>query len=192
MTECTKCGERKITARGLCRKCYDAKYRAEHSEKMRACSERNNRLRGHKPMSENRDCALFLGVHVAERVLSKIFKDVQKMPMNHSGYDFICNRGKRIDVKSSTIHTVAKQSDCWIFRIERNRIADYFLLIAFDNRDDLTPQHIWLMPGNAVNDRIAIGVSVTTIDKWDEYRIPIDKTIACCDKLKHGGWKQDD
>lgn len=188
MTGCTKCSSKNYHAKGLCRKCYNAKYgtayRAEHREEGRVYATKRRRLVGIRPMGENRECALFLGVHVAERVLRNVFKDVEQMPNNNPGYDFICNRGKKIDVKSSTTYTHTTFADCWVFRIARNTIADFFLCIAFDNRNDLTPLHMWLIPGNAVNDKLGIRVSVTTIDKWDEYRIPIDKVVSCCNEMK--------
>ena len=37
---------------------------------------------------DNKTCALFLGVHVAERVLSHVFKQVKRMPNGNVGYDF--------------------------------------------------------------------------------------------------------
>ena len=193
MTECTKCHDGAVCAIGLCRKCYNSKYRedVEHREKIRLRSERYRRLRGSKPMSENRKCSAFLGVHVAERVLRNAFKEVEQMPYGNRGYDFICNRGKKIDVKSSALHKREKQADHWQFIIKKNTTADYFMCLAFDNRDDLNPLHIWMIPGNTVNDKTGISITKSTIDKWDEYRIPIDKTITCCDKLKHGGLKQD-
>lgn len=186
--ECAKCGERHIHAKGMCRRCYNKQYQAQyrithHAEKL-AYQARYRKKYGGKPMSKNRECSSFLGVHVAERVLSEVFKDVQKMPMNHPGYDFICNRGMKIDVKSSTTHTTQRPVDSWSFDINGNAIADYFLCIAFDNRDDLNPLHIWLIPGNAVNDKLTIGISATTIAKWDTYALCIENAARCCDSMK--------
>lgn len=198
MVECTKCGERKHHGKGLCKRCYNEQYRAEHrayekqyraerSVEKNAYNAQYRASNGGKSMSDNKDCPLFLGVHVAERVLSRVFKNVIHMPMGNPGYDFICNHGKKIDVKSCTIYTAPKKADHWQFRIHKNTTADYFLCIAFDNRDDLKPLHIWLLPGHLVNDKIGVSIAITTIDKWDEYRIDIDKVVACCDKLKTGG-----
>lgn len=142
-------------------------------------------------METNKSCGAFLGIHVAERVLSNVFRDVQTMPYGHSGYDFICNRGRKIDVKSSTMRAYETRVSRWEFNIKRNTIADHFLCIAFDNRDDLTPLHIWLLPSAHVCNRVNAVISITTIDKWDEYRIPIDKVISCCNEMKNGGLKQD-
>jgi len=74
-----------------CRLIYQRKYQTE----------RRHRLGISRPMGENRDCSKFLGVHVAEQVLSQVFNNVEVMPHNNKGFDFICNRGKKIDVKSS-------------------------------------------------------------------------------------------
>ena len=51
----------------------------------------------------NTACSLFLGVHVAERVLSHVFKQVKRMPNGNVGYDFTCARGRKIDVKSACV-----------------------------------------------------------------------------------------
>jgi hypothetical protein len=56
---------------------------------------------GAKPLNENRDCSQYLGIHIAERVLSNIFENVKRLPLHNHGYDFICNKGYKIDVKSA-------------------------------------------------------------------------------------------
>lgn len=207
MTGCNICSSVVHYAKGLCQTCYMAKYRTEHREESRAQharyyamnkveqiarSERNRRLAGIQPMGNNRKCSSFLGVHVAERVLHNVFKDVTSMPYGHPGYDFICDRGMKIDVKSSTTRIHKTRADMWVFNIRRNTIADYFTCIAFDNRDDLTPLHMWLIPGHIVNDKTVIAIAVTTVDRWDEYIMPIDKVVTCCNGMKNGGLKEDD
>ena len=136
-------------------------------------------------MSENRNCASFLGVYVAERVLSHVFKHVEKMPNGNPGYDFICGGGHKIDVKSACRHVRKNWADMWVFHIEKNQIAEYFLCLAFDNRDDLNPEHIWLIPSNKINDHVSIGISETTLAKWDEYKLDIEKVSACCNALRN-------
>lgn len=135
---------------------------------------------GVKPMSENKECSAYLGCHVAERVLSKTFKDVEVMPRNHPGYDFICNKGKKIDVKSSCVRTVGG----WMFMIKKNMVADYFLCLAFDNRYDLNPLYVWLIPSDKINHLVTAGISESTISKWNDYIIDVGKVVECCDKLK--------
>ena len=138
------------------------------------------------PMDKNRDCSLFLGVHVAEGVLCEMFKDVIRMPHGNPGYDFICNNGYLIDSKASCKHVYNNRSTRWMFRIRKNTIADYFILIAFDNRDNLAPLYIWMIPGHIINNQTSVSISETKIHKWDEYRLDIDKVVACCDTMKDG------
>jgi hypothetical protein len=145
------------------------------------CSARYVRHRyGHAPLSENKECPLYLGVHVAERVLSRVFKDVERMPLNNPGYDFICNKGKKIDVKSSC----KRGHNEWVFNISHNLVADYFLLIAFDNRCDLNPLHLWLMPGDKVSHKHSISIRDTKINKWDDHRLDLEKVVACCEEMR--------
>lgn len=183
----------------LCRKCYNRRYHqsnidyareyarnytSTHREQIHAYKASYRLNHGGKPMGENKSCSAYLGVHVAERVLSKVFKDVERMPYNHIGYDFICNRGMKIDVKSSTIHVRQDRNDLWTFNIRKNTTADHFLCIAYDNRVDLTPMHVWLVPGDIINDVHSVAVSVGAPDKFREYELDIAKTAACCDDMR--------
>ena len=70
------------------------------------------------------------------------------MGIGNCGYDFICGDGYKIDVKSAA---TGDKSGHWIFYTSKNKIPDYFIFIAFDNRDDLNPTHLWIVPGNIVN-----------------------------------------
>jgi hypothetical protein len=136
-------------------------------------------------MSENRACASFLGVHVAERVLSHIFKDVTRMHYGNPGYDFICRHGYKVDVKSSCRRTHSEnRADNWMFSINKNRVADYFLCLAFDSRESLNPEHVWLIPADNINDRMGVGISTSTIHKWNEFEQPIDQVVTCCDMMR--------
>lgn len=150
------------------------------------CGLRWKRAQGVKPMSENKECSLYFGVCVAERVLSHVFNDIEQMPNCNPGFDFICNRGKKIDVKSSCTRYAPDRAPYWQFHINRNVIADYFLCLAFDNRNDLNPIYVWLVPGSTINHLIIKAISESTIWGWDEYVISLDKIISCCDAMKTG------
>ena len=183
--------------------CRTTEYRARASAAMkehnpmkgRDCSgENNSNWKGGKeasiqrkldagwvPYTENPKCALFLGIHIAERILSNYFDDITRMPYGNPGYDYICKRGYKIDVKSSTMC-----KDHWNFSIKRNKIADYFLCIAFDNRESLTPIHLWLIPGSIINQKSSINVysKEWSLSKWKQYEKSLDKVMECCEKLK--------
>lgn len=135
------------------------------------------------PFQENKKCPAFLGVHVAERVLASVFDNVVRMDFNNTGYDFICGKGYKIDVKSSTRTT--NQPNTWVFGINRNKVADYFLILAFDNRDDLNPLHVWLIPSGVLNHLTCTSISDSTLKKWSGWEKPIGKVIACCSKIRH-------
>lgn len=159
-------------------------WRRNNIEKQREYWQRSRRNMGVVSMNENRKCSMFLGIHVAEEVLCRLFENVERMPTNNPGYDFVCSNGYLIDSKSSCIikdDGIPK----WNFHINKNTIADYFILLAFDNRESLTPLHIWMIPGHILNHLIGVGISENTIHKWDEYRLDIYKVVLCCDKMKN-------
>lgn len=168
-TKCIVCGEIKPhVAKGMCRKCYNTHY----THITERC----------KPMSENRSCSHFLGVHVAERVLHKHFKNATRMPTGHRGYDFVCGMGLKIDVKSACV-----RKNRWDFHTNRNIEADYFLCMAFDNRDDLNLLHAWYIPNSCIDpEHKSITISKSTVDKWDTYRLDITGIVECCDAMKGG------
>lgn len=156
------------------------KWRRNNPAKERAAQIRSSRKRGAKPMDKNTACSAYLGVHVAEQVLSKVFKSVERMPHNNTGFDFICNHGKKIDVKSSC----QTKRDTWTFNIGRNIIADFFLCLAFDNRDDLNPLNIWLIPGSEVSHKYSISFKDIGKNKWTKYQLDINKVVTCCDVMR--------
>lgn len=136
----------------------------------------------YKPMSENKECAFYLGVHIAERILSNVFKNVEQMVPNNPGYDFICNNGYKIDVKSSC--KIKSKLCTWTFSIKKNTIPDYFLCIAFDNREDLNPLHLWLIPSNVLNTKTGVSISSSTLCKWKKYEKDIDTVTNYCNALR--------
>lgn len=137
-------------------------------------------IKKNSKMATNKECGSYLGIVVAEQLLIRIFKNVQVMHQGHSGFDFICGEGYRIDSKSAA----TGDKGYWLFNIERNEIADYFILMAFDNRRDLNIEHIWLIPGKAINNRKSVQISKSTLPKWSKYEQPIDKAILCCNEMK--------
>ena len=66
------------------------------------------------------------------------------MPHYNIGYDIICPRGDRIEVKA----TVLSRYNIFNFHISRNMIADYFVLVAFNNFIELKPLHLWIIKGD--------------------------------------------
>lgn len=136
------------------------------------------------PYTENPECSVYFGLHIAERILSKYFdKEVELAPYGNKGFDFICGSGKKIDVKGACAYAQKdKKAARWKFCIKHNTIADYFLCIAFDNRTDLNPEHIWLIPGDVLSakDSLSIYNSPKSLSLWSKYEKPIDKVVLLC------------
>ena len=153
-----------------------------------------------QPMSKNKDCSSYLGVYVAEKVLSKVFENVQRMPYGNTGYDFSCKNDFKIDVKCACL-CYNRGYYSWTFHIKHNKIADYFLLLSFDNRIDLNPQNVWLIKGTelivnqsgstTLNEKTSLVIlnSVYSISKYKRYEQidKIENLIDCCDSIYSRG-----
>lgn len=96
------------------------------------------------PIKENRMDTRFLGVYIAENGINKIYEGSERMRINNQGYDIICPKGYKTDVKA----TVLNRYNEFNFAINKNKIADYFVLVAFNNIIELEPLHIWTVRGD--------------------------------------------
>ena len=162
---------------------YNVRWRKANPEKSKASSIRARRKRGVLPMSENKDSGVYLGIYVNERLIRYHFKEIEVMPHNYPGYDFICNKNMKIDAKSSCLN----KNGQWKFHIKRNTEADYFLCVAYDNIDDLNIMHVWMIPGEKVNHLKGLTISSSTVHKWDKYIYDIEGFSSCCNAMKNGG-----
>ena len=167
----------------ICKSCDNERKRQwakANPEKVKVIQIRSRRKQGMHPFNKNKKCSLYLGVHIAEQILSQAFKNVQRMPYGNPGFDFICNKGYMVDVKGSCLN----KDGAWCFNIRHNITADYFLCLAFDNREDLNPLHAWLIPGSKLNHLIKTTIRLGTIYKWDDYRLDVTKVAMCCDAMR--------
>lgn len=174
----------------ICDKCNNdrvCKWQRDNPEKARKKNLISQHKYGTLPMDKNKDCSLYLGVVIAEGVLAEVFDNVKRMPNNNRGFDVVCGNGYRIDIKSGCrCNRGGNGSDHWQFSIKQNRIADHFLLLAFDNRENLNPEHIWLIPGCALNGQMGASIAESRLSKWNEYELNIDRVSQCCDTLRGG------
>ena len=153
----------------------------KHHEEIR---ERERLRKGQLPMNENKFCSSYLGVVIAERLCRHLFKDVEMMSYGNTGFDIICNKGKKIDVKSSCIRSNTNKNPRWGFHIENNTTADFFILVAFDNRTDLNPLHMWMNPGKEINNQGSVSTTLSRIHKWSQWERDINDAQLCCNELK--------
>ena len=204
---CSKCGETKSLIEfnrdktkkdgrrpdcKECRKVQKRKYYQNHRERMNKQSreyhkEHKNEIRqqkGYISMNQNKNCSLYLGIVIGECLIRHLFKDVEVMPHGNPKFDFICNKGKKIDVKSGCT-TLSNGYPRWVFQIDYNTIADYFILVAFDNLTDLNPLHLWMIPGKEINNQTKASISPSTIHKWSQWERDINDAQLCCTEIKN-------
>ncbi|MCK4668289.1 hypothetical protein KAU33_16170 [Candidatus Dependentiae bacterium] len=153
------------------------KYSREHKDEIR-------KQRGHKSMYENKNCAQYLGIVIGERLCRHLFKNVQVMPTHNTGFDIICNKGEKIEIKTSCMCLEHGKYPYWGFNIGRNKIADFFILVAFDNIEDLNPIHLWMIPGSEINNNSGKSIRPSTVHKWNQWERSIEEIQLCCNELK--------
>jgi hypothetical protein len=142
------------------------------------------------PYKENRTDNRFLGVYIGENAIHKIHEGSERKKLNNKGYDIICQKGYKIDVKTTTL----SRYNTYVFDISENKTADYFVMIGFNNIIDLKPLHIWIIRGNEkldtgriVNDlnKLIIVNEPLYISKYEKYekddKLELLKTL--CNKF---------
>jgi hypothetical protein len=190
---CPKCGEDKDLSEYYIVK--TGRQKGQPTSYCKFCSSITNRgattkyrhKRGESiPMNENKSCPKYLGEVIAERVLAGLFEHVEKAPMNNPGWDFICGKKKRIDCKSACLRYRENCIPSWPFNINKNIKCDHFLLLGFDNREDLNPIKVWLIPNRILCNKMQLSITnnVKSLEKWTQYEKSLDKILICCNRLK--------
>lgn len=142
--------------------------------------------KGGKPASENLECSKYIG-NFAEKVLSTFFKTMQRMPQDNPGFDFLCGKGYKIDVKAACLTFPTDSKSRWTVNIHKNVIADYFLVLLFVDRIEKIPVHVYLIPGSDVNHLTGFSIYNTerNLSKFSKYEKPLDAVLSCGTKLKN-------
>jgi len=169
------------------------KYREDHKEKIKKGKKKwyqkhKDEIRqknGTQSMYENKLCPAYLGIVIGERLIRHLFNDVEVMPYGFPDYDFICNKGKKINVKTACITFQNKKYPRWKFRIDCNTITDFFIIVAFDNLTNLNPLYLWMIPGKELNHQGSAQIRPSTINKWDEWKRDINDAQLCCTEMKN-------
>jgi hypothetical protein len=132
------------------------------------------------PYYENKKCSLYLGVYIAENLLAKTYTNVERMPPGNPDFDFICNKNFKINVKSACVGV----TNAWTFTLN-DANCDFYLCLAFDDRENLNPQYLWLIPKKEVGDLVQLVIRKSTISRWTKWEQPLDKAIQECDAFKN-------
>jgi hypothetical protein len=121
------------------------------------------------PSSEDEDLSQHfgnLGEQLFKKFLSTIFENVERMKYTNYGFDFTCSNISKEFIEKYPIfkleinkeYTIQIKARCrriygkyirWDFPIKYNN-ADYFILISFDNRENLNIMHIWVFRKNEI------------------------------------------
>ena len=148
----------------------------------------------HMPMSENEECSAYFGIWIAENYIIKTFEDADKAPYGTIGYDWICNKGMKIECKARCLDS----NNTWDYPIGNRRnynynmVADYFIISAWDNRESLNPFHVWvfhrddIVRGEPFWMRMSISISNSekVLKKFKKFEVTnrLDKLKELCNK----------
>jgi hypothetical protein len=186
---CSKCDTLKPLSEYYIRK--SGKGKGKPHSQCRECNSKTAKtnwikLHGNNLASENKACSKYLGVVIAETILSHEFPGFIRMPNDNPGYDYDCPKGFRVDVKSACISVSPYGTAKWHYAIRKNKIPHFFLFVAFDNRTDLNLLYIWLIPGSLINTKTGIAILDTPegLAKWSKYSRPLTNALNCCSQLR--------
>lgn len=135
------------------------------------------------PIRENRKDPRFIGLYVAENGVLKLFEGSKQMKRGNPGYDIICDKGYKIEVKAATL----TRYNTLVFHLEKNKIADYFILIGFNNIIELKPLYLWVIKSDEIIRESCIkDIDVLSISNEPELAKPFEKynRIDKLEKLK--------
>lgn len=118
---------------------------SDYAERMREYTYKTGK---NLPREVNDDCSLWFGEFISQNYVMKTFEDSIKIPSNNPGFDWICKKGQKIDHKGACLKYYPWQSPHWSFHIRHNKISDYFILSAWDDKDNLNPLHVWMFHKN--------------------------------------------
>ena len=135
-------------------------------------------------MAENKECSQYLGCYINERILKHVMPNAVLMDYNNPGFDLVCGKGYLVDAKAATMRYAQKKYPIWVFKIKHNKTPDYFLLTAYKDRVSLEIMYMWLIPGDVINDKDILGISLSKIHKWDDYRVDHTEALNCVTKIK--------
>lgn len=167
-----------------CVKEYNKTYYKNHREKIIKQNQKYRYKHDIHRMAKNKDCSSYLGCYINERILRHVMPNAILMGNCNPGFDLVCGKGHLVDAKSSTLRHQKNGYPHWHFCIKQNKIPNYFLLTAYKDRESLEIMHMWLIPGNVINDKMSVSISISTIHKWDAYKIDHTDALSCVNQLK--------
>ena len=124
------------------------------------------------PYFENENCTMYLGISIGEELFKEFlltyFERVIGFHPHNRGFDFICkdprqefidrhphlrlerNKEYMIQLKLLCLQSNDDGWNGWNFHVDHNRIPDFYILSAWDNREYLNPIHIWMFHKNDI------------------------------------------
>lgn len=167
---CEKCGEFKDNeAKGMCSKCYQRTKR--EGKTIEEKNEWNHRSGRTQSMIDNKACSSHLGFYLANNIMRELYPDAEEMPYGNSGFTHILH-GKYYQVVTSTPKQVGNKSPWFGFHTRQNTICDYFIFLAFRDRESTIPTQIWKVPNfGDIQDKKLTSISLSRLSKWDCFLI---------------------
>lgn len=147
------------------------------------------------PMCESKDSnwSVYFGNFIVENYIIKTFEYPVKMPPNNPGFDWICKKGQKIQCKARCLKYDGKWSG-WHFTINFNKMADYFILSAWDSKDSLVPLHVWIFHKDDIvrgikfwrRETFSISNTPEKLKEFEKYEVTdrLEKLKELCNRRK--------
>lgn len=125
------------------------------------------------PSEANENCPTYLGVFT-ENLMIYRYPGAKKMRYGNPGFDYLWNEIK-IDVKGKCITLRPGKLPGFTFPIRYNDIPDKFVLVGYENRDNLNPIYAWEFDRDEIV-RYRIGDRYILKDFWERHTFTISYT----------------
>lgn len=151
-----------------------------YSNECRKCTSDRVRQWRYKTHRHNPDAwNIRLGCCIGERVVAEWLDSPEVMPANNPGFDLRCKNGYTIEVKSSLFRP---KKGIWTWKVNRNLVCDYFVLLAFGETRDAELEHVWMIPAGArmrrgapLQSHVTFTIYKSRIDEFRQYEKPLPR-----------------
>lgn len=119
---------------------------------------------------------------LGERIIEIAIPRAARMPYLNRGYDFEID-GRKIEVKTSLLHTRKNGKTSWCFHAKKNDTADELCLVCFGATIPSGPIHVYRLPAKDFRCKNRIFMSPRGLYKFAKNEYPMDLIAPAWQKV---------